>query len=134
MGYLKIGQLAKLTETNNETLRFYESEGLLEQPRRSDSGYRLYTGREVARVQFIVRARRMGFSLKEISELLSMQVDKASTTCGEVKDMAEARLADIEGKIAELNLMKRTLQRITESCCGGSESAIHCTILNSLEA
>ncbi|MCH7743183.1 MAG: MerR family DNA-binding transcriptional regulator, partial [Proteobacteria bacterium] len=50
MGYLRIGELAKLTETNNETLRFYESRGLLNEPRRSESGYRLYTQSEVLRV------------------------------------------------------------------------------------
>ncbi|MEX0942440.1 MAG: Zn(2+)-responsive transcriptional regulator [Pseudomonadales bacterium] len=133
MGYLKIGQLAKLTDTNNETLRFYESEGLLNEPRRNDAGYRLYTQSEVARVHFILRARRMGFSLKEIGELLSMQVDRQSSTCGEVKELAEAKLMDIDDKIAELTRMKNALQRITDACCGGNESAVHCTILNSLE-
>ncbi len=133
MGYLRIGELAKLTETNNETLRFYESRGLLNEPRRSESGYRLYTQAEVLRVHFIVRAKRMGFSLKEIDELLSLRVDKEST-CSEVKELAEHKLQDIGNKIAELNRMKNALQQITDACCGGEEPAIHCTILNALEA
>ncbi len=134
MGYLRIGELAKLTETNNETLRFYETRGLLNEPRRSDAGYRLYTSDEVHRVQFIMRAKRMGFSLKEIDELLSMRVTREESTCGEVKELAENKLVDIEGKIAELNRMKGALQQITDACCGGDESAIHCTILNALDS
>lgn len=134
MGYLRIGELAKLTATNNETLRFYESKGLLMEPRRSDAGYRQYTSSEVARVQFIVRARKMGFSLKEIEELLSMRVDREHSTCGAVKDLAEAKLCAIDEKIAELNRMKDALQRITDACCGGAAPAVHCTILNALDA
>ncbi len=134
MAYLRIGELAKRTETNNETLRFYESRGLLNEPRRTDAGYRLYTNDDVARVEFIVRARRMGFSLKEISELLSIRVDPAHSTCGEVKDLAETKLAAIEDKIRELTHMKDALVLITEACCGGAEPAVNCTILNALDA
>ena len=134
MEYLRIGELAKLTETNNETLRFYESRGLLNEPRRSESGYRLYTQAEVSRVHFIVRATRMGFSLKEVDELPFPRVDKEGSSCGEVKELAEHKLQDIGEKIAELNRMKDALQQITEACCGGAESAVHCTILNALDA
>jgi MerR family Zn(II)-responsive transcriptional regulator of zntA len=133
MGYLRIGELSKLAETNNETLRFYESKGLLEEPRRSDAGYRLYTKTDVQRVQFIMRARKMGFSLKEINELLSLRVTKEESTCGEVKELAENKLKVIEEKVAELNRMKAALQQITDACCGGDESAVHCTILNALD-
>ena len=133
MGYLKIGELAKLTDTNNETLRFYESKGLLEEPRRTESGYRLYTDQQVDRVRFIVRAKRMGFSLKEISELLSLQVDRQQSTCGEVKELAESKLAAIDEKIAELEKMRAALQQITEACQGGEAPAVYCTILNALE-
>ena len=133
MGYLRIGELSKLAETNNETLRFYESKGLLEEPRRSDAGYRLYTKTDVQRVQFIMRARKMDFSLKEINELLSLRVTKEESTCGEVKELAENKLKVIEEKVAELNRMKGALQQITDACCGGDESAVHCTILNALD-
>lgn len=133
MGYLKIGELAKATETNNETLRFYESKGLLEPPRRTDAGYRLYTKTDVARVRFIVRARRMGFSLKDIEELLSLRVDREHSTCGEVKELAETKLVDIEARIDELQRMKVALERITAKCFGGDESAVHCSILNELD-
>jgi len=133
MGYLRIGDLSKRTATNNETLRFYESKGLIDEPRRSEAGYRLYTEAAVSRVKFIVRAKRMGFSLKEITELLSLRVDRQDSTCGEVKQMAEHKLEDIEEKISELMRMKQALQQITDACCGGDEPAVHCTILNALD-
>ncbi|HJL60593.1 MAG TPA: Zn(2+)-responsive transcriptional regulator [Pseudomonadales bacterium] len=133
MSYLRIGDLSKRTQTNNETLRFYESKGLLEEPRRSDAGYRLCTEEAVSKVNFIVRAKRMGFSLKEIMELLSLRVGREESTCGEVKMMAEQKLEDIDQKICELMRMKGALEQITEACCGGEESAVHCTILNALD-
>ncbi len=134
MGYLKIGELANATATSTETLRFYESQGLLPEPRRSPSGYRLYTRPDVGRVNFIVRARGMGFSLKEIAELLTLQVEKESTTCGEVKQLAEQKLSAIDEKIEELNKMKAALRQITDACEGGEIPAVHCTILSALEA
>ncbi len=134
MAYLRIGELSKRTGTNNETLRFYETRGLLEEPRRSPAGYRLYPESAVEKVSFIVRAKRMGFSLKEIGELLSLQVEKFDSTCGEVKELAEQKLVSIESKIAELQRMQAALKQITDACCGGSEPAVHCTILNALAA
>lgn len=132
MGYLKIGELASQTGTSAETLRYYESEGLLPEPRRSDTGYRLYTPLDVRRVHFVRRARGMGFSLKEVSELLSLQVEKEAATCGEVKLIAEQKLMSISEKLAELTKMKAALQQITDACTGGEESAVHCSILNAL--
>ena len=134
MGYLKIGELAQMTETSVETLRYYEAENLLPAPRRSASGYRLYTETDVGRVRFIRRARAMDFSLKEIGELLSLQVGKKVATCGQVKSLAEHKLVAIDDKIVELEKMKAALKQITEACVGGQESAVHCTILNALEA
>lgn len=134
MAYLKIGELAEKTATRVETLRYYEAEGLIPEPHRSDAGYRLYTNQDVSRVSFIRRARAMDFSLKEVNELLSLQVDKTQSTCGEVKLLAEHKLEAIDEKIAELEKMKAALRQITEACAGGEESAVHCTILNALES
>ena len=133
MSYLKIGELAGHTETSAETLRYYEAQGLIPEPHRSDAGYRLYTQMDVSRVHFIRRARAMGFSLKEVGELLSLQVDKSRSTCGEVKSLAEHQLSAIDEKIAELEKMKAALRQITDACAGGEASAVHCTILNALE-
>ena len=133
MNALRIGELAKLTDTNNETLRFYESKGLLAEPRRTASGYRMYGDSAVQQVKFIFRAKRMGFSLKEIEELLSLRVEKSDSTCGDVKILAEQKLTVIDSKIAELRRMQSALQKITDACCGGQEPAENCTILNALE-
>ena len=133
MGYLRIGELARATDTSAETLRYYETEGLIPSPRRSESGYRLYTTEDERRVHFIRRARGMGFSLREVAELLSLQVEKEAATCGEVKQLAEQKLEAIDGKINELQKMKSALRQITDACSGGDESAVHCTILNALE-
>lgn len=131
---LRIGELAELTDTNNETLRFYESKGLLPEPKRSPAGYRLYGEGAVQQVRFILRAKRMGFSLKEIAELLGLQVEKESATCGEVKELAEQKLLLIQAKIDELHRMQSALKQITDACRGGKESAVHCTILQALES
>lgn len=133
MGYIRIGQLADQTGASVETLRYYEAQSLIPEPRRSDAGYRLYTDQDVRRVSFVLRARAMGFSLRETAELLSLQVDKAASTCGEVKELAEQKLTDIDAKIAELNRMKSALRQVTEACAGGEETALNCTILSALE-
>ncbi len=133
MSYLRIGELAQRTGTSTETLRFYESKDLIVAPRRSDAGYRLYTQADVARVEFIVKSKCLGFSLKEIEELLSLRVERESKTCGEVKNLAEAKLVTIENKLLELTQMKSALQKVTDACCGGDTSALECTILNSLD-
>ena len=133
MSYLRIGDVSRLTATNNETLRFYETRGLLAAVRRSDAGYRLYTDASVARVRFIVRAKKMGFSLKEVGELLELRTDCIDRTCGDVKIMAEEKLANIQQKIEELLKMQLALQQLTDACGGGDEAAVHCTILNALD-
>ena len=134
MSYMRIGALAALTDTTAETLRYYETEGLIPAPRRSASGYRLYSAQDIRRVSFIRRARGMGFSVKETAELLSLQVVKEAATCGEVKSLAEKKLNVIDEKIAELKKMKTALLQVTEACAGGQAPAVHCTILGALES
>src|SRR5919199_5139981 len=95
MAALTIGQIARRAGVGVETVRFYERQGLLEEPARKESGYRQYPEDVVARLRFIKRAKELGFSLKEIKELLALRVDPA-TTCAEVKARAQAKVADIE--------------------------------------
>ncbi len=73
MSPIKSGDLAKRANVNTETLRYYEREGLLPEPERTESGYRLYADEDVKRVQFIKRAQELGFSLKEVKELLALK-------------------------------------------------------------
>src|SRR5258708_17198173 len=110
MSTLTSGQVAKEAGVGVEPLRYYEREGLLkEQPGRA-SGYRQYPEDAVKRIQFIKRAQELGFSLKEITELLALRVDP-TTSSGEVKRRAEAKLADIQSKVEELLRMKRALEQ-----------------------
>lgn len=132
MENLTIGQLAKRAHVNIETVRYYERRGLMPEPTRRESGYRQYSQDDVARLQFIKRAKELGFSLEEISELFSLRVDP-QTTCGDVKSRAEAKIADIEEKIETLEEMKRALLKLTDRCRGRGP-VTECPILEALDS
>lgn len=128
---LTIGQVAKNAGVGIETVRFYERQGLISEPPRKESGYRQYPEDVVARLRFIHRAKELGFSLKEIKELLALRLDPA-TTCAEVKSRATAKIADIEAKIETLQRMKKALVKLTKSCSGRGPTS-ECPILDALE-
>jgi MerR family mercuric resistance operon transcriptional regulator len=131
MENMTIGQLARRTELNVESVRYYERRGLIPEPRRSGSGYRLYSQEAIARINFIKRAKTLGFSLSEISELLSLRVDPEST-CRMVRTRAREKTADIESKIETLQDMKRALVKLTASCRGSGPTS-ECPILDFLQ-
>ncbi|WP_028864280.1 Zn(2+)-responsive transcriptional regulator [Psychromonas aquimarina] len=130
----RIGELAQRYEVKTDTLRFYDKHGLLIPSSRSESGYRIYTEADAERLRFILRAKAIGFSLTDIAELLSIELDKSNWACADVKGVVDIKLADVEAKIAELNYFKASLQRLSDACCGGPESAEHCSILEALES
>ena len=131
MELLSIGQVAKKTGVGVETIRFYERQSLLDQPERKESGYRQYREDAVKRIRFIKGAKELGFSLKEILELLSLRVDP-STTCADVKKRAEIKLSDIKDKIESLKKMKKALNKLV-SACGAKGPASECPILEALD-
>ncbi|RJQ47368.1 MAG: MerR family transcriptional regulator [Gammaproteobacteria bacterium] len=131
MESLSIGQLAKAAQVNVETVRYYEREGLLPRPARRASGYRRYPSATVTRLQFIKRSKELGFSLKEIAELLALRIDPHSG-CADVKRRAEAKLADIERKLTDLRRMRRALTQLVHDC-GGEGPSSACPILDTLE-
>ncbi len=112
---LTIGQLARRAGVGVETVRFYEREGLIFEPPRRPSGYRDYPHETVTRIVFIRRAKELGFSLKEIRELLELRVQPRQN-CTRVKESAEAKIADIDTKIAALRRMRRGLTALTKAC------------------
>ena len=128
---LTIGQVARQAGIGVETVRFYERQGLLEEPARKQSGYRQYPKDVVARLRFIKRAKELGFSLKEIKELLTLHVDP-DTTCAEVKRRAEVKIADVEQKIDALQQIKKALVKLT-AVCRGSGPTSECPILEALD-
>ncbi|GAB4244824.1 MAG: Hg(II)-responsive transcriptional regulator [Deltaproteobacteria bacterium] len=127
---LTIGQVAKQCRVGVETVRFYEREGLIAQPTRPESGFRKYPPDVVGRVRFIQRSKALGFSLREIKELLSLRVDSAAT-CDAVKMRAEAKIGDIGEKIKHLQEIKRALVKLTVACRGKGPTG-ECPILEAL--
>ncbi|PKH03819.1 Zn(2+)-responsive transcriptional regulator [Psychromonas sp. MB-3u-54] len=130
----RIGELATLCKIKTDTLRFYDKQGLFVPSSRTESGYRLYTKKDAQRLRFILRAKTIGFTLVEISELLSIELDKSNKACADVKSLVDLKLADISQKIEQLHYFKNALQQLSSDCCGGPESAQHCSILEALES
>ena len=129
---LRIGALAQRMGISVDTIRYYEKEGLI-QPLRADSGYRYYDQEAQRQLQFILKAKALGFSLQEVSELLSLRIDRQNHPCSEVKELADSKLEKIRGKLDELNRIYSALKVISDSCCGGDEPALHCSILDALD-
>jgi MerR family Zn(II)-responsive transcriptional regulator of zntA len=130
----RISEIAGRTGLSAHTLRFYEKHGLISASERSASGYRLYNEADVRKAEFIRTARNIGFSLEDIAGLLSIRLDKSSHTCQEVTEITRRKLAEVDARIKELNAMRRTLNTLLDSCCGGLEDATHCSIMEALDA
>ncbi len=122
-----IGQVARQVGIGVETVRFYERQGLIDDPPRTPSGYRLYPPETIDRLRFIRRAKQLGFSLDEISELLGLGGD----ACSEVRALAAAKVADIEQRVADLERMAAVLRRLVASCDAGIDQDA-CPILEAL--
>jgi MerR family mercuric resistance operon transcriptional regulator len=126
MKEMTIGVLARAAGVNIETIRYYQRRGLIGTPRKPPGGVRRYAANTLARLRFIKRAQQLGFSLREIGDLLEL----GSGACAETRVLAEARLADIETRLHDLQTMRRTLARLIQACRAGREAA--CPIVESL--
>ena len=131
MQALTIGEVAKAAEVGIETVRFYEREGLIAEPPRRQSGYRQYPPDTVRRLRFIRRAKELGFTLKEIGELLDLRVDPARS-CGDVRTLAKAKMADIEAKMLDLARIQAALTELVRTCRGRGPTST-CPILDALD-
>ncbi len=131
MESLKIGQVARSAGVNLQTIRYYERRGLVPQPPRSGANYRLYSDETVRRVRFIKRAQELGFTLKEIQELLSLRAAPRAR-CADVRRRAEAKVRDIDQKLRRLESMRRALGRLLAEC-SGEAPATECPILEALD-
>jgi Cu(I)-responsive transcriptional regulator len=128
MEALGIGQLAKRGGVGIDTVRYYERNGLLTPATRLASGYRRYSELELARLRFIRRAQALGFTLKEIKELLALS---AQRDVGRVKRSAQAKLKDVKSRIAALERMRDGLATLIDACPGHGRAA-DCPILRTL--
>lgn len=127
---MNIGDVARAVGISAKMIRYYEQTGLIPPARRNASGYRTYAPADVHRLQFIRRARELGFSMNEIGDLLSLWNDK-SRHSADVKRLAQAHIADLEQKIDNLRRITATLQTLID-CCAGDERP-DCPILDGLE-
>lgn len=130
MESLGIGALAKRAGVRIDTVRYYERSGLLEPKTRLQSGYRRYSEAELARLRFIRRAQTLGFSLKEIRELLALSTGR---DIARVKRAAQAKLADVDQRIAALQRMRNGLATLIDACPGHG-APTDCPILRALGA
>lgn len=130
MSNLSIGQLARRAGVPIDTVRYYERNHLLAPAGRLASGYRRYGNHELKRLLFIRRAKALGFTLADIRELLSLS-DQRSVP--RIKKAAEARLADIERRLAELRQVRDGLRKLVTACPGHGRAEA-CPILNALGA
>ena len=128
--HITIGAVAHRAGVGIDTIRYYEREGLLPEPRRRASGYRDYGPDVVERLRFIRRAKDLGFTLEEIRELLALSTDRERGV-KTVKQRAEARLGEVEQRIRELQRMKRGLRQLIDACPGHGPLE-HCPILRAL--
>ena len=128
---LTVSKLARLANVSVPTLRFYERASLLPKPARSAANYRVYSEDAVGRIRFIRRAQQLGFTLGEIKEILNLRVS-GDRSCAEVRELAEAKIAEIEARIRSLRKMGKALAALAVEC-GSEQSKKTCPILAHLE-
>jgi len=126
---LNIGQAAETSGVSAKMIRHYEDIGLIPKARRTYSGYRMYSESEIHVLRFIRQARNLGFSMKQIEALLGLWRDTRRPS-SKVKALAEEHVAELERKIAEMQAMKATLQRLVKTCHGDDRP--ECPILEEL--
>jgi MerR family mercuric resistance operon transcriptional regulator len=122
-------QLAKQTGCNLETIRYYEKIGMMPDPPRTAAGYRIYDKGHVSRLRFILRARELGFSIKEVRGLLDL-VDRGTQTCAEIQQRTEAHLVEVRAKIRDLKRVEAVLAETAAKCSG--EVVPDCPVLDAL--
>ena len=129
MDTLNIGAAARTSGVSAKMIRHYEEIGLLPQPRRTESGYRVYREAEVHKLRFVRRARDLGFSIKEIKDLLGLW-DNRRRRSADVKKLAQKHVAELEERISQMQAMRRTLLTLVEHCHGDDRP--DCPILDDL--
>ncbi|MDQ0339062.1 MerR family mercuric resistance operon transcriptional regulator [Caldalkalibacillus uzonensis] len=128
---LTIGQVAKRSNVNLETVRYYERLGLIKEPPRTEAGYRMFPADVVDKIKFIKRAQELGFTLSEIKKLIRIAENEEHFTAHEVHQFAKQKLDDLEAKIRDLEKMKSVLQDLSERC-SGKGPICDCPIIQSL--
>lgn len=129
---LTIGRVAELSNVGVETIRYYEREGILQQPPRIGNSIRRYPKDTIHRLHFIRRAQELGFSLQEITDLLSIR-STGKGSCSKVAEKTDQKLAQIEAKIVDLKRLKSSLLKIKD-CCAQQAPSDKCPVLENFYA
>lgn len=129
---MTIGKVAKAAGVGVETIRFYERKGLIKKPQKRDAGFRLYTNEEAARVRFVKRAQELGFTLREVKDLLDLQ-SKRKITGAQVRGKAEEKIQEIRKKIDDLKQMETSLLRLSKICGEGEQAIRECRVFDCFE-
>ncbi len=129
---LTIGKLAKKSDVSIDSIRFYERRGLLSEPLRTESNYRVYSEEAVAQLRFIKKAQTLGFSLDEIKEILNLQHNPAASKA-DIKAKTTEKLKSIREKIQALTKILKALEQLDEACDGHGPIE-ECPILAALAA
>lgn len=132
MSDLSIGKLADAAQVAITTIRYYERRGLMPEPERRASGYRVYPAESITRLRFIKNAQMLGFSLEEIAQLLSLRVG-ANINCAEVQQQAADKISEIDDKVQLLRQMQDALARLVQMCDSGLAND-GCPFIDALEA
>ncbi len=123
-----IGKLAREAAVNVETIRYYQRVGLIRKPTKPTEGYRRYSRETVARLRFIKRAQRLGFTLKEITELLKLEDGK----CKQAREIAEDKRALIDAQIKDLAGMRAALDKLIRACKRHRTNGGRCAMIDTL--
>ena len=125
---MTIGNLARAADVNVETIRYYQRIGLVNEPKKPQQGYRRYPTSIIDRIRFIKRAQDLGFTLNEITDLLSLN----DGNCKEARTIAEHKREVIQQRIEDLNAMQRELTNLIEACKNNIDGHSHCAIIEAL--
>lgn len=128
---MNIGEVAKLSDVNSKMIRRYEDLGIIPKAGRSFSGYRQYSQNDVHVLKFVKRSRELGFSMKDIKQLVSLWRNK-SRTSSQVKSIASKHINELEKKLAEIQSMLGTLKHLAQNCHGDQRP--DCPILDELDS
>ncbi|AHI06547.1 DNA-binding transcriptional activator of copper-responsive regulon genes [Bdellovibrio bacteriovorus W] len=131
MKQFTIGKLAAEASVGVETIRFYERKGLIKKPS-TKSGFRKYPEEDIQRIRFIKRAQELGFTLKEVQELLQLNTNPKAT-CGDIQALTELKLKEVEAKINDLKKMKASLKKLDSACSNSKEAVACCRITDCFE-
>jgi MerR family mercuric resistance operon transcriptional regulator len=129
---MTIGKLAKAAGVGVETIRFYERKGILKRPAKKEGGFRYYPMDEASRIRFVRRAQELGFTLKEVKELLDIQ-SKRKLTGKQVEQKAKEKIQEIKEKISDLKQMEDSLEKLAQICGRGTQAIQECKIFDCFE-